>query len=89
MVDRLGKIIRNGDCVRYWHKVNGVPTPEIGEVVSVPKASVPKRYQIVEIERKFYNGTNLSTRASSGITKISKAEGVLWKLEQFATEDME
>lgn len=88
MLDRLGHIVRKGDCVRYWHRINGVPVPEIGEVVTITKGWNPKKDQ-VEIERKFYNDTNLSTRTSSGITKISKAEGVLWKLEQFATIDME
>ena len=83
MVDRLGQILHNGDAVRYWHKVNGKSIPEIGEVVgfSTHFGSLSE----IWIERRYYNDTNISYRKSSGITKISKAEAVLWKMEQFAS----
>jgi hypothetical protein len=82
MVDRLGQILHNGDAVRYWHKVNGKSTPEIGEVVGFFNSS-----DEIWIERKNYNDTNISYRRSSGITKLSKAEAVLWKMEQFTSAE--
>jgi hypothetical protein len=82
ITDRLGQIVKNGDAVRYWHKVNGRSTPEIGEVVGFLYSSGE-----IRIERKNYNDTNISFRRSSGITKLSKAEAVLWKMEQFISDE--
>jgi hypothetical protein len=81
MVDRLGNVVHKGDAVRYWHKVDGKATPEIGEVVRI---YVFAKRQEVSIERKHYNNTNISFRTESGITKITKAEAVIWKFEQFS-----
>jgi hypothetical protein len=82
MVDRLGNIVRKGDCVRYWHKVNGKSIPEIGEITEVINNGHPM-YCEAKIERKRYNDTNFSYRKAGGITKITKAEAVLWKMEEY------
>ena len=72
MVDRLGKRVYKGDAVKYWHKVDGKPVPEIGEVIAFNHV----RKEFV-IERKRYNDTNESIRTKSGITKLTKAEAEL------------
>lgn len=87
MTDKLGQVVRKGDCVRYWHKVNGNSIPEIGEIIGFVKYGLTQ-YDEAMIERKNYNNTNVSYRKSSGLTKISKAEAVLWKMEQFAFEEI-
>ena len=81
MTDRLGNIIKRGDAIKYWHKINGRSVPEIGEVININTA-----FQEVSINRKEYNGTDISIRRASGITKISKGEAVIWKLEQYCMD---
>ena len=81
MIDRLGNVVKIGDCVRYWHKVNGRPVPEVGEVIDIFNVST---METVAIDRKEYNNTNVSYRFKSGITKLSKGEAMLWKMEQYS-----
>ena len=83
MTDRLGKPLRKGDCVRYWHKVDGKAIPEIGEFMGIT-TEYNLGHSMAIIDRKTYNNTNTSYRTSSGLTKMTKAEGVLWKFDQFA-----
>lgn len=90
MVDRLGYIVRKGNCVKYWHRVNGISVPEIGEVVCIIKHwTSNSNKDTVKIERKFYNNNSFSFRTSTGITRMSKSEAVLWKMEQFTVIGMD
>lgn len=81
MLDKNDSIINEGDCVKYWHRADGRPILEIGEVVEIRSIRTrPGKVEAV-IQRREYNNTSFSYREKSGITKISKEEATLWKLE--------
>jgi hypothetical protein len=86
MKDRSGKLIHIGDIVKYWHKIDGRSTPEIGEIIEFSGFASERE---IAISRKFYNNTDVSYRSSSGITLLSKEEAMLWKLEQYISNEVE
>jgi hypothetical protein len=76
ITDRLGNEVKVGDIVLYWHRRERFTRPDLGEVVNIPTN------RIFEVEYTNSYGEKVSClRSRSGITRFTKGEALLWKLE--------